>query len=284
MEVEYKFLCHGELNIAKRDEIIGALEQNGLIYVIAVELNDIGTKYLDSVTGSLRKENIAVRDRHENSHTVSFVGADFFKGDFTPIEFEDAFGKEIREEVERFAGSETAHEDKHILSFKWGGSSENGLHKRNEVELDLTDGDIEFWKLNRNVYRKFRMAEKERLVDLSTTMVRRSKIFVLFNGSMVEVCIDTGFFFKNKGKMSVTDKEILRAVEKNEADEEKEILDLISELPESHRISEIELELNKGSEQDLKALADYLSGKFNLIPNEVSEFQRGLELYKIIWV
>lgn len=73
MEVEYKFLCPGELNIAKRDEIIGALEQNELIYVLAVELNDIGTKYLDSVTGSLRKENIAVRDRHENSHTVSFV-------------------------------------------------------------------------------------------------------------------------------------------------------------------------------------------------------------------
>lgn len=38
--------------------------------------------------------------------------------------------------------------------------------------------------------------------------------------------------------MSIADKEILRAVEKNEADEEKEILDLISELPESHRISE----------------------------------------------
>ena len=90
MEVEYKFVCPGELNIAKRDEIIGALEQNELIYVLAVELNDIGTKYLDSVTGSLRKENIAVRDRHENSHTVSFIGADFFKGDFTPIEFGEA--------------------------------------------------------------------------------------------------------------------------------------------------------------------------------------------------
>lgn len=80
--------------------------------------------------------------------------------------------------------------------------------------------------------------------------------------------------------MSIADKEILRVVEKNEADEEKEILDLISELPESHRISEIELELNKGSEQDLKALADYLSKKFNLTPNEVSKFQRGLNLYK----
>ena len=238
---------------------------------------------MDSVTGSLRKENIAVRDRHENSHTVSFVGADFFKGDFTPEEFEDAFGKEIREEIEKYARNEDAHGHKHILSFKWGGSSENGLHKRNEVELDITDGDIELWKLNRNVYRKFRRAEKEGLCDLFTTMVRRSKIFVLFNGSIIEVCIDTGFFFKNKGKMSAADKEILRALEKNEADEEKKILDLISELPESHRISEIELELNKGSEQDLKALADYLSRKFNLTPNEVSKFKRGLELYKILW-
>ena len=124
------------------------------------------------------------------------------------------------------------------------------------------------------------MAEKEGLVDLFTTMVRRSKTFMLFNGSIIEVCIDTGFFIKNKEKMSVADKEILRAVEKNEAGEEKEFHDLISELPESHRISEIELELNKGSEQDLKALADYLSKKFNLTPNEVSKFERGLNLYK----
>lgn len=36
MEVEYKFLCPGELNIEKRDEIIDALEQDELIYVLAV--------------------------------------------------------------------------------------------------------------------------------------------------------------------------------------------------------------------------------------------------------
>ena len=165
------------------------------------------------------------------------------------------------------------------MSFKWGGSTEQGLHRRHEVDVDLTNDTVEFWRLNRNIYRKFRKAEEEGLVGLFTTMIRRVKIYALVNESMIEVCIDAGFFMKDEGKIPEVDKGILKIAKTNDPKEEVGIIELIPKLPESHVISEIELELNQGSEEDLKTLADFLSDKFNLIPNEVSKYQRGLNLY-----
>lgn len=279
MEIEYKFLCQGRLNKGKTMEIIDALNEYEDICIFATSFEDIGTKYLDSVTGSLRKANIAVRDRFEGSNTVYFVGVDPDEDESQLDEFEKMFGKEYREEIERCAKDEPIREEKHILSFKWGGSAEQGLHRRHEVDIDLTEDTAEFWKLNRNIYRKFRKAEEEGLVGMFTTMIRRVKIYVLVNESMIEVCIDAGFFMKDEGAIPEVDKKILKIAKTNDPKEEVGIIELVPDLPESHVISEIELELNNGSEEDLKVAADFLSEKFNLIPNDVSKYQRGLNLY-----
>lgn len=279
MEVEYKFLCPDELNYKKTMEIIDAFNEDENVCIVSTAFEDVGTKYLDSATGSLRKSNIAVRDRYEGSDILYFVGVDPDEDEAQLDEFEEIFGREYREEIERCAKDELIREERHILSFKWGGSAEQGLHRRHEVDVDLTNDTVEFWRLNRNIYRKFRKAEEEGLVGLFTTMIRRVKIYALVNESMIEVCIDAGFFMKDEGKIPEVDKGILKIAKTNDPKEEVGIIELIPKLPESHVISEIELELNQGSEEDLKALADFLSDKFNLIPNEVSKYQRGLNLY-----
>lgn len=253
MEVEYKFLCQWELNHQKMMDIMETLNMSSEIQILSINFEYISTKYLDSTAGSLRKSNIAVRDRLESResfyseyHCCELVNREL-------SEFEKKSWQKFSDKVEKYLKNQNVKYDSHILSFKWGGFSENGLHKRCEVEFCMDKDDIDFSKIPSDIYQAYRCAEQEGIQVLFTTLIRRIKILIKSNKSNVEVCIDKGVLLKD----------------------EKDIIDIT----ESHIISEIELELNDGCEEDLKYLADYLSDKFNLIPNEVSKYQRGLNLY-----
>lgn len=253
MEVEYKFLCQGELNHQKTMDIIDALNMSSKFQILSISFEHISTKYFDSADGSLRKSRIAVRDRrerkeyfHNEDSYCELVNKDL-------SELEKKSWKKFSAEVEKYLKNQNAEYDSHILSFKWGGFAENGLHKRSEVEFRKEEEEIDGSKLPHDIYKAYRDTKEKGIVTLFTTMVRRIKILIRFNDSNVEACIDKGFLLKD----------------------EKDV----SEITENHFISEIELELNDGSEEDLKTLANYLSDKFNLIPNEISKYQRGLNLY-----
>lgn len=252
MEVEYKFLCPGELDHQKTMDIIGTLNMSSETNILSVDFEHISTKYLDSTKGTLRNSKIALRERLENSEFFSNNDLDynFINYDLPTLEKESwkKFCAEVKNQLENQRVSYT----RHILSFKWGGSAEDGLHKRSEVEFESDRGDIDFSRLDSEVYRLYKIADKEGIVALFTTMVRRIKVLIRFNDSDIEVCIDKGFLIKDED---------------------------VSDINKEHVLSEIELELNHGNEDDLKRVADCLSKKFNLTPNEVSKFQRGLNLY-----
>lgn len=252
MEVEYKFLYPGGLDHQTTMDIIGALDMSSETHVLSIAFEHISTKYLDSAKGILRNSRIALRERLENSEFFSNNDLDckFINQDLPAIEEESwqKFCVEVKNQLE----NQSVSYDKHIFSFKWGGSAEDGLHKRSEVEFETDRGSIDFSRLAPEIHRLYKEADKEGIVTLFTTMVRRIKVLIRFNDSDIEVCIDKGFLVK---------------------DEE------VSDISKEHILSEIELELNHGNEDDLKSVADCLSKKFNLTPNEVSKFQRGLNFY-----
>ena len=163
MEVEYKFLYKDGVEESNIRSFVDALEANKEIRVSEIIFRDIATKYLDSITGSLRKEKIAVRDR---------------------LEFHNVDGSWHR---------------RNILSFKWGGNAEGGLHARSEVEFELGNGPIPFDKLDPDIYRRFAEAEREGLEELFVTVVHRVIILVDHGMSTIEVSLDNGFYVKNEG-------------------------------------------------------------------------------------
>ena len=252
MEVEYKFLCPDMRDHQEMMNLIDALNTSDKIHILSIAFEHISTKYLDSPKGTLRNSKIALRERLENSECFSNKDSDRKFSNKNLSMLEEKSWQRFCTEVKKQLENQSFRYDRHVLSFKWGGFAENGLHKRSEVEFDATKGDIDFSMLDSYVYKLYKKAEKEGLVALFTTMIRRIKILVRCNDSDIEVCIDKGILAR---------------------DEE------ISDITEEHIISEIELELNNGSEGDLKVAADFLSEKFNLIPNEVSKYQRGLNLY-----
>lgn len=253
MEVEYKFLCQGDLNHQKTMDIIDALNMSSEIQILSISFEHISTKYFDSADGSLRKSKIAVRDRLESREVFPYKDfyCEYENKDIS--EFVKQSWENFSSEVEMHFDNQNMRYDSHILSFKWGGYAENGLHKRREVEFRRDEEEIDGSKLPPDIYKVYNDAKEKGIVTLFTTMIRRIKMLISFNESNIEVCIDKGVLLKD----------------------EKDV----SDITEEHIISEIELELNQGSEEDLKALADFLSDKFNLIPNEVSKYQRGLNLY-----
>lgn len=253
MEVEYKFLYPGNLDHDVIMEFFDTLKMLEGISVLSIAFEHIKTKYLDGKEGTLRKANIALRDRFENKTVFDNKGSDSHFNIQDIADFDKKSFQSFNLEVRNFLKDKNLRFDRHILSFKWGGFAENGLHKRREEEIELTKGKADFSKLDSDIYKVYKDVEKEGFVDLFTTMIRRVKLFIKFNESRIEVCIDNGFLIKDEQEFS--------------------------DITEDHGLSEIELELNQGNEEDLKALADFLSDKFSLIPNEVSKYQRGLNLY-----
>lgn len=273
MEVEYKFLYPGKLNMEVTMEIIDSLKKKEDIITSDIVYQNIITKYLDSRSGTLRKDNIAVRERYEKNFVVAdemdfqSMLKNFSAGHFTP---DDRLNKQWI----------------HKLSFKWGGSAMGGLHERREVEIDLGDMSPNFDLLDTSLYQKFQNAEKEGLVNLFNTVIDRITLYLKHGGSFIELSVDNGFLVRDEELQDESDKKICKlvGVESGEVlsgiwDSRPDIQRIASHIPDSHSISEVEIELKEGDKADLKDVAEFLAEKFDLIPNDISKYQRGVELY-----
>ncbi|XVG94940.1 CYTH domain-containing protein [Eubacteriales bacterium KG127] len=140
----------------------------------------------------------------------------------------------------------------HTLSFKWGGSAEKGLHIRQEVEMDFADRD--FSLLDEKVEAAYNQAVSHGLEELFETVIYRYAIIVEYVESRIEFVVDFGYYSNGKG------------------------VDLNS-LNHRNLIMEYELELKNGTKEDLINFSERLREELDLIPNEKSKFQRGIELY-----
>lgn len=141
-----------------------------------------------------------------------------------------------------------------VATVKWGGGVENGLHTRGELNVTVDEAFLSAPSLE--VFRGSTVYEEVGpLLEGKTLHPVMEMEFV-----RKQMHIDTG---KSISMLSYDEGEI-RTVGGNAP------------------ISELEIELYSGDQEDMIALGEELASKYNLKPGNRSKYQRGLELLGIL--
>lgn len=142
--------------------------------------------------------------------------------------------------------------DRIVVTLKWKGSAQDGLHIRGELNVPGDETYLE--KPTLEVFRGSEIFEEleeavsgKQLIPVMEMDYIRKSIQVDTGASISVISLDEG---------------VIRA-----GDKEAEIL-------------EVEVELYSGEQRDMIALGEELASKYNLVSNDQSKFQRGLELLK----
>lgn len=145
--------------------------------------------------------------------------------------------------------------EKIIATLKWKGSAEDGLHRREEINIPLQDSS-QMEKPNPVIFEQtdigedlMRIIEGKRLSVVMETVHTRRRLRIDSGGAIMEVSIDEGEIVTQNGNAP---------------------------------ISEIEVELFSGEEKPLMKVGEKLKSKFKLTPEQKSKFARGLELLGVI--
>ena len=140
-----------------------------------------------------------------------------------------------------------------VATLKWNGSSEDGMHKREEINVPVSDEE----KLRTPDIRIFDQSEMcevlEKVVGKRTLLPVMDIFF-----SRRQMRLDTG---KSICELSVDRGEIVAG-------------------GRTAPIAELEIELYSGEEDDMKALGDTVCEKYQLSPEDASKYKRGLDLMK----
>ena len=138
-----------------------------------------------------------------------------------------------------------------VASLKWNGGSENGLHKREEVNVPVADPACfiepspQIFKESETGREMIELIGSNRLESILEIHYLRRRMRVDNGRSILEVAIDTG-----------------------------NVLTDFGELP----ICELEIELFSGDEEDVVAIGIEFAKRFQLIPLNESKYARGLKL------
>ena len=139
--------------------------------------------------------------------------------------------------------------EKTVATLKWRGSREGALYKREELNVTVEGGVPE--KAEPDIFSQSEMGKKvieltqgSILTPLIEVDVLRKQVRVDTGKSLLEISIDLGKIHTRNG----------------DAD-----------------ISEIEIELFQGDEEDLMQMGSWLAEKYGLVVEEKSKFARGLE-------
>lgn len=139
---------------------------------------------------------------------------------------------------------------KPIATLKWGGSSENGLHIRGELNVHVEEEFMELPNLSifkgSEIYGELlELAGDKELIPLMEVECLRKQMMVDTGKSISVVSLDVGQVITSGG---------------------------------SSDISELEVELYSGDRDDMVEMGRKLASKYNLKESNVSKFQRGLAL------
>ena len=137
-----------------------------------------------------------------------------------------------------------------VATMKWGGGAEEGLHQRGELNVTVNEvfsecPNVDIFK-GSEIYEEIAEAvgEKPLIPVMEMEFVRK------------QMHVDTG---KSISVVSFDEGEIRTA-------------------GGTAPISEVEVELYSGDQDDMIALGKELAAKYNLTPGNKSKYQRGLEL------
>jgi inorganic triphosphatase YgiF len=138
-----------------------------------------------------------------------------------------------------------------VASLKWNGSSVDGLHTREEINVPVNDEacfiapDPEIFKEAEMGRDMIALVAGKPLHSLLETRFLRSRMRIDTGKSICEIAIDEG-----------------------------EIVTDFGNLP----ICELEIELFTGDQEEVRKLGDMLAAKYSLIPEDRSKYARGLKL------
>ena len=141
--------------------------------------------------------------------------------------------------------------ERSFATLKWGGHAELGLHEREEVNIPIS-GEENFLQPPADLFKEsetgldlIKIIDGKPLRNLLETRFLRKRIRLFYNGSLMELAVDTGNIITDKG---------------------------------DRKICELELELYSGDPEDVKTLGASIAQKYGLVPENASKFARGLEL------
>lgn len=138
-----------------------------------------------------------------------------------------------------------------IAALKWNGASEDGLHKREEINIPLVG--------------------EESLINPSTAIFCESsdgkEMMALVGTKPLHKMLDINFI---RRRMRVDTGNTICEI----AIDTGEIISKAGNLP----ICELEIELFSGQEEDVLAIGDVLAEKYGLEPENRSKYARGLDL------
>lgn len=141
--------------------------------------------------------------------------------------------------------------NKLVATLKWNGSSEEGMHKREEINVPVDDEeklktpDIHIFDQSEMCQILGHIVGKRTLIPLMDIYFKRRQMRLDTGKSISELSVDRGQIVCN-GKVAP--------------------------------ISELEIELYSGEEEDMKALGSDMAEKYGLVPENTSKFKRGLDL------
>lgn len=138
-----------------------------------------------------------------------------------------------------------------VASLKWNGSSEKGLHIREEINVPI-DNPIYFLQPSADIFKESEQGRDlidligdKRLISLLEIHFLRRKLRIDTGKSIFEIAIDTGDIITSEG---------------------------------SKQICELEIELFSGEKEDITAIGNTLAEKYGLTPLNESKYVRGLRL------
>ena len=141
--------------------------------------------------------------------------------------------------------------ERSFATLKWGGKESMGLHEREEVNIPISGEEFfiqppaDMFKESETGLDLVKIKDGKPLRNLLETRFLRRRIRLFYQGSLVEMAVDTGSIITDNG---------------------------------DSKICELELELFNGSEESLKKLGQELAQTFGLEPESRSKFARGLAL------
>ena len=143
--------------------------------------------------------------------------------------------------------------ERYIATLKWNGTSENGMHKREEINIPVTD-------MNAVEHPTYDIFAQSEMADVLETVIGTKELKPLMEVAFVrrQVRLDSG---KSISVFSVDNGEVSAGGKKES-------------------IRELEIELYSGSEDDMRAFGERVREKFGLVPGNKSKFERGYELFR----
>ncbi len=136
-------------------------------------------------------------------------------------------------------------------TLKWNGSSEEGMHKREEINVPVSDEeklvkpDIQIFAQSEMCQVLADLVGKRTLIPMMDVYFSRRQVRVDTGRSISEISLD-------KGRIECGGK--------------------------TAPISELEIELYSGEEEDMMALGRHISQKYGLSAENKSKYKRGLDL------